>query len=187
MKILITYFSQTGNTAQVAQAIREAVASQGHEVTLQALGEVSAPSLSDFDLVFLGSTCHSADLAKPAKELLAEVIASPPFKLAGFVTHSTAMPDNEKWGAELYERWAGRCIETFRQVSQEKQITFLGYFHCQGAPSPQIEVFIHNTILTDDDAWAEYITEVRGHPDKTDLLRAGAFAAQILNECQITA
>jgi flavodoxin len=34
MKILIAYFSETGNTAKIAQAIYEEVLSQGHEVHL---------------------------------------------------------------------------------------------------------------------------------------------------------
>jgi hypothetical protein len=65
-------------------------------------------------------------------------------------------------------------------VSEEKQIAFLGYFHCQGAPSPPIETFIHNTILTDDGQWETYIGEVREHPNKEDLQEAREFARQVL-------
>lgn len=181
MKILIAHFSQTGNTAEVARAICEAVSSRGHEVYLREIDEVTAESLSDYDLVYLGSTCHNSDLATPATRLLEEVGGSPPFKLAGFCTHATQMPEDGERARELYERWAGNCIRTFHRVSEEKQIDFLGYFHCQGAPSPPIEAFIHNTILTDDDEWETYIAEVREHPNAEDLQKASEFAWQVLD------
>jgi len=65
-------------------------------------------------------------------------------------------------------------------VSQEKQIAFLGYFHCQGAPSPPIETFIHNTIVTDKEEWESYIREVREHPNKADLQHARECAQRVL-------
>jgi hypothetical protein len=43
------------------------------------------------------------------------------------------------------------------QICQEKGIYFLGYFSCQGAPSPPITQFIHNAIVTDEDEWVLYI------------------------------
>ena len=183
MRILITYYSQTGNTAKVARAICEAVSSRGHEVTLREIGEVTAGSLSDYDLVYLGSTCHDTDLARPVKRLLEDVGESSPFKLAGFCTHATQMPEDGERERELYERWAGNCIRTFHRVSEGKQIAFLGYFHCQGAPSPPIEAFIHNTIVTDDGEWEAYIAGVRAHPDKEDLQKAQEFARQVLAKC----
>jgi len=47
----------------------------------------------------------------------------------------------------MYEQWAGRCAETFERISRQKGFNLLGYFHCQGAPSPPIEEFIHNEIM----------------------------------------
>lgn len=183
MKALITFFSQTGNTAKVARAIQEEVSSRGHEVYLREIGEVTAEGLNDFDLVYLGSACHDTDLAKPAKRLLENIGDSPAFKLAGFVTHATQMPEDGERGQELYERWAGNCIRTFHRVSEEKHFPFLGYFHCQGAPSPPIEAFIHNTIITVEQEWASYIAAVREHPDKADLQQAREFARQVLAAC----
>ncbi len=62
-------------------------------------------------------------------------------------------------------------------------IDFLGYFCCQGAPSPPIEQFIHNTIVTDEDEWEDYIEEVRKHPDNEGLRKARQFALGILVKC----
>ena len=183
MRILVAHFTQTGNTAQVARAIYDAVSARGHTVDLRETQEVTAESLNGYDLVYLGSACHDSDLAKPVKRLLGEVDESPPFKLAGFVTHATQMPEDGERARELHERWAGECVRTFRRVSEEKQIPFLGYFHCQGAPSPPIEAFIHSTIVTDPDEWEAYIAQVRAHPDAEDLEKAGEYARQVLDRC----
>jgi flavodoxin I len=184
MNILIAYFSQTGNTAQVARAIWEEVSSHGHEVHLKELGEITPDGLSDYDLVFLGSACHDADLAKPAKRMLEGIPPSPAFKLAGFATHATYTPDGGEREQALYERWASGCVRSFYRASQEKQIEFLGYFGCQGVPSPPIEAFIHSTIVTDEAEWETYIEEVRKHPNEEDLHKAREFARQVLTKSQ---
>ncbi len=184
MKILIATYSETGNTAQVAQAIFDEMVSQGHEVHLRDVGEITSGTLNAYDLVFLGSACHDADLAKPVKRILDSIAAAPAFKLAGFATHASQMPEGGERQHELYKRWASGCQRSFRQASQEKGIDFLGYFGCQGAPSPPIEQFIHSTIVTDADDWEEYVQEVRKHPDEDDLRKAKEFARQVLAQCQ---
>lgn len=183
MKVLVSYFSQTGNTERVAKAICKAVQSQGHEVDLSPVSEIAADSLDGYDLVFLGSACHSADLAQPVKQLLAGIPSSPTYKLAGFVTHSTMMPEGGERERELHERWASKCVVSLNQASEEKGIDFLGYFGCQGAPSPPIETFIHNTIVTDDDEWKVYINEVKKHPTQEDLEKVKEFALGVLSKC----
>jgi flavodoxin len=183
MKVLIAVFSLTGKTTQIARAIEAEVSARGHQVDLREVGKTPAEDLDLYDLVFLGSACHDADLALPAVRLLESIDPSPAFKLAGFVTHATQMPEEGPRARELYERWAGSCIRTFERIAEEKGIPFLGYYHCQGAPSPPIEAFIHNQIVTDEDEWAEYVAEVRTHPDEADLERARAFAAEVLDVC----
>jgi flavodoxin len=183
VKVLVSYFSQTGNTAKVAKAVCEAVRSQGHEVDLLDVAEVAADNLNDYGLVFLGSACHSADLAQPVKQLLADIPLSPTFKLAGFVTHATMMPEGGERQRELHERWASKCVLSLNQAGEEKGVDVLGYFGCQGAPSPPIETFIHNTIVTDDDEWKDYIDEVRKHPTQEDLEKAKEFALRVLSKC----
>ncbi len=183
MKVLIAYYSETGNTAQVAQAIGEEMASLGHEVCLKEVGAITADTLRAYDLVFLGSACHDADLARPVKRILDQIPASPSFRLAGFATHASHTPEGGERQRELHERWAAGCQRSFRQVSQEKGIALLGYFGCQGAPSPPIEHFIHSTIVTDEQEWAVYVHEVRKHPDEDDLRKAKEFAQAVLAQC----
>jgi flavodoxin len=182
MKVLIAYYSETGNTAKVARAIGEEIQSQGYEAHLRDLSEIAAGTLAAYDLVFLGSACHDADLARPVKEILAQIPSSPAFKLAGFATHASQMPEGSDRQREMYMQWASGCQRSFRQVSQEKGIAFLGYFGCQGAPSPPIEQFIHSTILIDENEWAAYIHDARRHPDKDDLRKAKEFAQEVLRD-----
>jgi hypothetical protein len=59
-------------------------------------------------------------------------------------------------------------------------VELLGYFGCQGKPSPPIEEFIHRTVLPDHGEWQSYIEEARRHPTPVDLEAAGGFAREVL-------
>ena len=181
MKILITYFSQTGNTEKIAQAIHE-VSSKNHESTLKKLKKVKIEELEDYNLVFIGSPCHDSDLAKPALRFLKKIPDSPKYAIAGFYTHSTFLPEGDERIKKLSEKWSGKCIATFEDVKKEKNANFKGYFRCQGIPSPPIEQFIHKTIIKDDEEWADFIEEVKKHPNEKDIEDAKKFAQVILNE-----
>jgi len=181
MKILITYFSQTGNTEKIAKAIHE-VSSKNNESTLKGLKKVKIGELEDYDLVFIGSPCHDSDLAKPALRFLKKIPNSPKYAIAGFFTHSTFLPEGDERIKMLSEKWSGKCVATFEDVKKEKNANFKGYFRCQGIPSPPIEQFIHKTIIKDDEEWASFLEEVKKHPNENDIEDAKKFAQDILNE-----
>jgi flavodoxin len=178
--MLIAYFSQTGNTEKITRAIYDEVISGGHEAELKRVEELDSADLTGYDLVFLGSACHSATLAPSVLDLLSTIPAGTGMKLAGFATHSCSVPDGDVRTQELYERWASGCRHAFEKASEDNRIELLGYFGCQGAASPPIEDFIHSTILPDEDEWQTFITEERKHPDEADLADAGEFAKRIL-------
>jgi len=181
MKILIAYYSETGNTKKVAEAIYEE-ASKDHDVELVKLQDVSVDALSNFQLVFLGAPCHDADLAQPLKRFFTILPENSDFILAGFFTHAVYMPDGTTRRKELHEKWAGKCVSSFERVCQEKNIELLGYFHCCGSPSPPIEAFIHHVIITSDEEWTEYFPEIRKHPNPEDLKNAKDFAQTIIRK-----
>jgi len=180
MKILVLYYSETGNTRVIAEAVADELVSLGHEVALKRTNEIGSGGLSGFDMIFVGSACHSADVARPVKVALAALEPSAGLRLAGFVTHSTMLPDGTARASELYETWAGRCSNTFERVCREKGITWCGYFSCQGAPSPAIEAMIEREIVTDPAEWQPYVAEVRQHPNEPDKTKAKAWARAIV-------
>jgi multimeric flavodoxin WrbA len=185
MKILVAFYSETGNTTKIAGAIRKGLSAMGREADLLEIpdarpwGEPSVDTLNAYDLVFLCSPCHDADLAEPVKQVLERLPVSPSFKLAGFVTHASYTPEGGERQQAAYEVWASRCALSFRRASQEKGIDFLGYYGCMGAPSPPIERFIRSTILTDEEEWEAYIREARGHPSEDDLRKAREFGQEV--------
>jgi flavodoxin len=180
LKVPVDNYSETGNTKKIAKTIYEE-ASKEHEAHLREIKDISADMLNDYDLVFLGSACHSSDLAAPVKEILKALPKSPKFKLAGFFTHSTWTPEQNEHGQALFDEWASKCIDSFESVSEEKRIDFRGYYHCQGAPSLPIQAFIRSAIIKPDDEWETYIWEARKHPNQEDLEKASDFARKIMS------
>jgi len=181
MKILITYFSQTGNTEKIAQAIHGHV-SKNHESDLKTIKKVKIDDLEDYDLIFIGSACHDSDLSKPVLRFLNKIPKSPRYAIAGFYTHATYLPGGDERIKKLSKKWSSKGIETFEELKKEKNVDFKGYFRCQGIPSPPIEQFIHQTIIKDDEEWAEFLEEVKKHPNENDIEAAKKFAQDILNE-----
>lgn len=175
MRVLVAYYSETGNTEKLARAICEE-ASKDNEASLKSVGEITVDNLNDYDVVFLGSACHSTDLATPVKRLLDAIPPSPKFKLAGFFTHATSTAG--------FHRWASKCISSFQNTSREKQVDFGGYYNCQGVPSPPIQEFIKREAIASADKYEEYLEEVRKHPSPEDLQKAREFAREVLSWAQ---
>ena len=180
MKVLVAYYSETGNTEKIAKAIYEEV-SREHEAHLMRVKDISAETLNSYDLVFLGSACHSSDLAAPVKKLWKGLQESPKFKLAGFFTHSVWTPEQNERGQAIFDRWASKCMDSFESISKEKRIDFKGYYHCQGSPNPGIQKFIRSEIIRSHDEWKAYIQEARKHPSQEDLEKAADFARKIMS------
>ncbi len=180
MKVLVAYYSETGNTEKVARAIFEEV-SREHEAKLETVEDTNPETLNRYDLVFLGSACHSSDLAAPVKKILKELPESPKFKLAGFFTHAVWTPEQNEQGQAIFDKWASKCIDSLERVSKEKHIDFKGYYHCQGAPKFRIRLFIRSAIIKSRNQWKEYIQEARKHPTPEDLEKASEFARKIMS------
>ena len=174
MNVLNLYFSSTGNTEKVARAIYDEV-SKEQSAILDEVKKVSPNDLNDYDLIFLGSACHSADLAVPAKRLLENLPSSPRFKLAGFFTCAATQ--------ETVNKYAGQCMVSFETVCKEKNIDFLGCFNCHGNPSPELTKSMLGGGAPLSDAELEaYFEEVKKHPNPEDLQNAKEFARKIMQE-----
>ena len=180
MKVLVVYYSQTGNTEKIANAIFEEIAGK-HEASLEKLQNIAPESTNDYDLVLVGSPCIDSDLAVPVKTFLNDLPDSPKFKLAGFYTHATFMTDDDGQGS-LFSKWAGKCLVSFEQTCKSKQISFLGTFHCMGIPNPRIEQFIRQEIITDEKEWESYLPDVKTRPNEEDIENARKFAQEVVSK-----
>lgn len=76
MKVLVTYYTMTGNTERIAKAIHQEV-SKGHESYLKKVDEVKQEKLNLHDLIFVGSPTHAGNLAAPVKKSLANCPSHP--------------------------------------------------------------------------------------------------------------
>jgi flavodoxin len=113
MKVLVAYYSQTGNTKKVAQAISEVIKTDKNLMEIKDID-----SLEDYDLVFAGFPLHYGRPAKAAKNFLEKHAQGK--KVALFVTHAT------REDSEGLQKWLARC----KKVVQDAEL--VGFFNCQG-------------------------------------------------------
>jgi len=64
MRALIVYESMYGNTAQIARAIADGVASTGAETTLRHVDDVAPSAAADHDLVIVGGPTHAHGMSR---------------------------------------------------------------------------------------------------------------------------
>ena len=84
MKILVCYFSNTGNTEKVAQKIAEGLESE--TVELRKIEDAEPSILKNYDLVVLGSGIYGGKLNKKVIDFMKGVTEYPP-KFAFFNTN----------------------------------------------------------------------------------------------------
>ena len=166
MKILVTCFSQTGNTEKIAHAILDELA-QSHETDYTAVDEIDAEHLNAYDLVFLGSPIHAGGLAAPVKELLKALPDNPGYKLAAFMTHASSALNKQGYESG---------VQQFHDISKEKRIDCLGCYDCQGRLTHELHDMVQKAQNVPDDEWAEKMAECDKHPSKEDEDKARAFA-----------
>ena len=109
MKIAVRYYTRSGNTRKLAEAIAEAVG-------VTAL-DVSAPLEENVDILFLGSSVYAADVDDAVKKFIAE---------------------NKRRIGKIYNfSTAAIAKSTYKQVEKlasEHGVAMAGEeFHCRGA------------------------------------------------------
>ena len=67
---LIVYWSQTGNTEKVAQAIKQGLEESGVQITIKKPAEAEGVDYFDYDLVCVGSPSITWHPAKPMEDFL---------------------------------------------------------------------------------------------------------------------
>ncbi len=161
MRVLITFFSQTGKTRMVAEAIREEL---GEIAELKELSDTEG--LEGYDLAFIGFPIMAFGPAQPAREFLERHAAGR--KVALFVTH--AAPDDEP----ALQDWLENC----RAAASGAQLA--GFFHCQGELSQAVADALLASDNPDLRGFGERRSETLGQPDEDALRRARSFAREVI-------
>ena len=86
MKALVLYDSTHGNTAQIAQAVGEAIGGQVIQV-----GEVSPADLNGVDLLIVGSPTHGGWFTEGIRDLLEASLALEGVNVAAFDTRTVSV------------------------------------------------------------------------------------------------
>jgi len=160
MRILVAYYSLTGNTRMVAEAIYGVLPEHKE---LKPLTEVN--SVGDFDLLFIGFPVHSHSVPYRVEPFLKDLPAGK--KVAIFLTYGS-LPGT---------RLSREALEQAMILASKTRI--LGTFACRGKVSPQaIEVLGKSP---EHELWAEMAVTARTHPDKNDLEDARSFARWIVS------
>lgn len=73
-KVLICYYSQTGNTEKMAQIITDAMKEANLSVNLKSVEDTKVDDLLDYDCIVIGSPTYYGSMAWPIKKFLDESI-----------------------------------------------------------------------------------------------------------------
>jgi len=162
MKTLVTYFSETGNTRKVAEAIFEEI--QG-EKEIRELSEVE--NIEGYALTFVGFPIHAFAPPGPVKLFLQNKCKGK--QLVMFMTHAQREDFDELYG------W----LETCRNAAAGAEL--VGLFNCQG----EILDSILEAMANNDDPYMQKLAKgastSNGQPDAARIKRAHAFAADIMS------
>lgn len=158
-KILVTYFSLTGNTKKVAEAIFEALPNDKQILSLE-----EVKNIDDYDLLFIGFPIHSHSIPYKVEGFLRQL--PPGKKIAFFSTHGSFT------GGEL----SRQAIEYAISITPQAKI--IGTFSCRGRMSQAALEILRRS--PEHEAWVDMAASAFHHPDEQDLEDARAFARWVL-------
>ena len=169
MKKLVVYFSQTGNTKKVAEAVLSGLPDGTPMIAAEDIRQVA-----EYDLVFMGYWVDKGTADTTAQEAMAKISG----KMVAIFSTSGAYPDSRPAKDSLAN--GASCFG--------EECTVLGAFICQGAVDPQLidrakqRPADHHHALTPEriQRWKDAST----HPDGTDLDKAVAFSREVLEKAE---
>jgi flavodoxin I len=167
MKILITYYSETGNTEKVAKAMKEGLDEEGQEVTLLPAKDCDPSSLGSYDLVLFGSCIIGGSPGKSSQNIIRKVTELSP-QIAFFYTHGSNRP---------YPKAFKRLDKKLEQSNTK----VLGTFECIGENLTWSEEEQLNMVPPDKREQAKkYMDSIKGRPNEEDLAEAKKFAKSLI-------
>ncbi len=166
MKTLVAYYSKSGNTRKVAEAI---YAGLDGEKELQPLAAVA--SLEGYDLAFLGFPVMGQGPDKKTAEFLARHCVEGR-RIVIFLTHASPEGSPEALAARAKFREAARGA------------SLVDTFDCQGQLARGVKFMMGIMPSVELRRWAREDTS-QGQPDATRLACARVFAQQVLAGCAV--
>ena len=168
MKILVTFYSQTGNTRKVAETIYKELEGEND---LRPLEEVT--SLEGYDLVFIGFPVIQFGPPRIVRRFLTDRAGGK--KIAMFVTHASW--DSEELRPAL-DAWLGKC----RSAASGSDL--VGFFDCRGELSESSAKLFLMSEIPEVRYFGSLQPQTKGHPDEMDLGRARDFTKIIITKFQ---
>lgn len=160
MKVLIAYYSETGNTEKVAKAIYDSIEQGEKEISLAE----NVSDVSGYDLILCGFPVQSMGLPKKMESFVTGLPQGK--KVAFFGTHGSLR------GGQL------AITAFFHAISLAKSLNVMGTFGCRGAVKQGIiEALLKKA---EHRGWALEAQSAAGHPDEADLEDAQLFAAAMI-------
>lgn len=158
-KTLVTYYTRTGNTKLVAEAIFDEL---GGDKKILPLAE--AGDLAPYGLLIVGFPVHSHSVPYQAEVFLKRIPAGK--KAAVFSTH----------GSVTGSRLSREALEHAAVLISRTDL--IGTFSCRGKVSMQaLEILMKSP---EHEAWADMAASASTHPDAHDLAEARAFAKRVM-------
>jgi NAD(P)H dehydrogenase (quinone) len=74
-KVLVTYYSSSGNTKKMAEKIAETIKKEGVEAALKEVENIKADELTGYDGIVMGSPTYYGTMAWQVKKLLDESVS----------------------------------------------------------------------------------------------------------------
>jgi flavodoxin len=166
MSILIAYYTKTGNTRKVAEAVQAAL--EGKGASLVPLKDVQ--DTNGYSLIFCGFPVHAHSVPVPVQNFIKGLKAGQ--KVAFFSTH----------GSLRDGRMPREAIENAIGIAKDARI--LGTFTCRGQVEP--EIIDELMKKPEHKAWAIEATSASGHPDAIELDEARSFALDMAKKAQVS-
>jgi len=159
-KALVAYYSLTGNTKLVAEAIWESL--EG-EKSLKSLKDITSEELPEFTLLLVGFPVHSHSTPYAVEDFLKKIPRGT--KTALFSSHGSLT------GSQL----SREALEYASVLAAGTKV--LGTFSCRGKVSPRALETLKKS--PEHQLWIEMAATANTHPDESDLEDARTFAHQI--------
>ena len=164
MKALVTYYSETGNTEKLAQAIYDGIDQAEKEMSPIA----DATNLDGYDVIFCGFPVQSHSVPGKVEAFLKGVPQGK--KVALFATHGSLR------GGQL------AITAFYYALTLAKDAVIIGTFGCQGKVKQKIIDALMQK--AEHKAWAMEAQGAIGHPDDADLEDGKDFAAAMIKKAR---